>query len=65
MKAIRKINWLFILLVAIVVVTAYFVSRWDHLNYLLVIVIVAVAILINGLLASWEDNQPGGFNNPN
>ena len=64
MKAIRKVNWFLILLVAIVVIVAYFISRWAHLNYWLILVIVAVAILLNGLLASWEDNQPGGFNNP-
>jgi hypothetical protein len=22
------------------------------------------ALLVNGWLAEWEDNQPGGFNNP-
>jgi len=26
--------------------------------------IVIVALLVNGWLATWEDNQPGGFNNP-
>jgi hypothetical protein len=26
--------------------------------------IAVVALLINGWLAEWEDNQPGGFNNP-
>ena len=27
--------------------------------------IALVALLLNGWLAVWEDNQPGGFNNPN
>jgi hypothetical protein len=26
---------------------------------------VVVAVLLNSWLAEWEDNQPGGFNNPN
>jgi hypothetical protein len=26
--------------------------------------IAVLAILVNGWLATWEDNQPGGFNNP-
>ena len=26
--------------------------------------IAIVAMVINGYLAEWEDNQPGGFNNP-
>jgi len=28
-------------------------------------VMVVVAMQLNGWLAVWEDNQPGGFNNPN
>ena len=23
-----------------------------------------LALILNGLLAEWEDNRPGGFNNP-
>ena len=26
--------------------------------------IVIVALLVNGWLATWEDDQPGGFSNP-
>jgi hypothetical protein len=26
--------------------------------------ITVLAVLVNGWLATWEDNQPGGFNNP-
>ena len=26
--------------------------------------LVLVSIFLNGLLATWEDEQPGGFNNP-
>lgn len=28
-------------------------------------IIVVLALVGNGLLAVWEDNRPGGFNNPN
>lgn len=28
------------------------------------LVIAFGAMLVNGWLAEWEDNQPGGFNNP-
>ena len=26
--------------------------------------IIVAAVLVNGWLATWEDEQPGGFNNP-
>lgn len=26
--------------------------------------IVAIALILNGLLAEWEDRRPGGFYNP-
>ena len=26
---------------------------------------VAGAMMVNGIIADWEDNRPGGFNNPN
>jgi hypothetical protein len=25
---------------------------------------IAVSMILNGILAEWEDDQPGGFNNP-
>jgi hypothetical protein len=28
-------------------------------------VMVFIAMALNSWLAEWEDNQPGGFNNPN
>jgi len=29
-----------------------------------IVIIVPLAIIANGWLATWEDEQPGGFNNP-
>ena len=36
----------------------------SDLPFLACFLIVLVAMLINGALAAWEDEQPGGFNNP-
>ena len=40
------------------------IARLAHTNYWLVFFIAIGALLLNGWLAQWEDNQPGGFNNP-
>lgn len=32
--------------------------------FLACFLIAVFAILVNGLLATWEDEQPGGFHNP-
>lgn len=37
------------------------VAGW---SFLLVFLVVAIAILANGLFATLEDDLPGGFNNP-
>ena len=34
------------------------VSAW------LALPIIVFAVVVNGALATWEDNRPGGFNNP-
>ena len=36
-----------------------------ELNFYFAVGLVAVALVFTGLIAEWEDNQPGGFNNPN
>jgi hypothetical protein len=63
MKRPKVPPWLFILWAAMAAI-AYFVSRWLHINYWLALGIIVVAMLVNGFLAEWEDNQPGGFNAP-
>jgi hypothetical protein len=40
------------------------VSALIGLGFWLVFPITVAALLINGLVAEWEDDQPGGFNNP-
>jgi hypothetical protein len=40
------------------------VTYFSGLSFWLIWPLLIVALVINGLLAEWEDNQPGGFNNP-
>ena len=35
-----------------------------HVSFWLGVVIAAVGMFLNGLIAEWEDRQPGGFLNP-
>ena len=39
-------------------------SAFTNLPIWASIIMVAVAMFLNGLLAEYEDNLPGGFNNP-
>ena len=39
-------------------------SAWTDLRFIPAFAIVVVAVLVNGLLATVEDDLPGGFNNP-
>lgn len=42
----------------------YFFGRWTGIGFWVAFAIVYVAMLINGWVATLEDEQPGGFNNP-
>ena len=39
-------------------------SAWTDLPFLAAFAIIVFAIFVNGLLATLEDDLPGGFNNP-
>ncbi|MEP5938101.1 MAG: hypothetical protein ABJ239_07235 [Erythrobacter sp.] len=40
-------------------------ANWlGGIDFLLAAVIAGAALIVNGFLAEWEDNRPGGFNNP-
>ena len=43
---------------------AWGVDHWTGLGFWGSFAIVIVSMLINGIIAEVEDNQPGGFNNP-
>lgn len=40
------------------------ISYFSELNFWIILVIILVAMVINGFIAEAEDNVPGGFNNP-
>jgi len=63
MKLIR-ISKCSLVFVAIVCVASYLLQHFSGLPLWGVAIIIALALLGNGLLAEWEDNRPGGFNNP-
>lgn len=52
-----------ILSLSVISIIAFAVSRWADLNYFVAFAIVAGAVLVNGLVATFEDDLPGGFNN--
>lgn len=53
-------------LIALVVVlgSAYLLSALSDLPFWHAIAIALAALVINGLIATVEDDSPGGFNNP-
>jgi len=49
---------------SICTVIALIVSRFSRLPFVAAFLIVLGAIFLNGLVATYEDDIPGGFNNP-
>jgi|SRR5579872_327078 len=49
---------------SICAVIALIVSRFSRLPFVAAFLIVLGAIFLNGLVATYEDDIPGGFNNP-
>ena len=48
----------------IVAVLSYLGDRFLGVPYWIGFEVIVVAMIANGLLAGWEDGQPGGFFNP-
>ncbi len=48
----------------IAALVGFFLGKWSGLGFWITFFIVAAAILINGWIAAWEDDRPGGFHNP-
>ena len=48
----------------IAAVVSVFLVKWARFGFWTIFVIIVVAILINGWIAGWEDDRPGGFHNP-
>lgn len=49
---------------SICAVIALIVSRFSRLPFVVALLIVVGAMSLNGLIATFEDDMPGGFNNP-
>jgi hypothetical protein len=61
----RFIDWrIFIIMMAVASLLAFGLHAWIHLNFWVCLEIVVVGILLNGIIATLEDEMPGGFNNP-
>jgi len=45
-------------------VVGLLLSTFTELSFLAAFIIILVAMVLNGLVAAFEDNLPGGFNNP-
>jgi len=46
----------------IVLTVAWFINGGVGKGFLMTAAIVGIAMVINGIVASFEDDQPGGFN---
>jgi cell division protein FtsW (lipid II flippase) len=62
-RRVKCVLW-YVLLAGIIAVLATIV--WHYFGGLAagIVVIVPLAMIANGWLATWEDERPGGFNNP-
>jgi hypothetical protein len=59
------IDWrTFFIAVVIVGLLALIANKLFSVNFWLMFPLVAIVIFINGLIAHFEDERPGGFNNP-
>ena len=64
MKNLIDLKLTFLVLVVVGIIT-YIISYLTSLNFLAVFGITVVAVLVNGLVATKEDEVPGGLNTPN
>jgi hypothetical protein len=56
--------WAFLRFLGVAALVAYAISAFSKEPFWMCFAVTAIAILANGWLATWEDEQPGGFNNP-
>jgi hypothetical protein len=53
-----------IIFISIAAVVGLVLEKMIGLNFWEGFLITVFALLVNGWVSHWEDNQPGGFNNP-
>lgn len=54
----------FVLGISIACLISGLITFFFHCPFWMTFFLVVFAMVINGIIAEWEDNQPGGFNNP-
>jgi hypothetical protein len=60
-----RVHWrIFCSVVAAAALLAFGLHAWLGLNFRAGLGLILGAILVNGILATIEDEMPGGFNNP-
>jgi hypothetical protein len=61
----KIVHWpIFFISISLVSVLALGVSYFFGFSYWLAFAVILAAMLINGIVATVEDELPGGFNNP-
>ena len=62
----RFVDWpYFFMGLALATVVALGLRAFSGMPFWGCFLIALFALLVNGWVATWEDDQPGGFNNPN
>jgi hypothetical protein len=62
---IGRVNWrLFFSVLATASLLAFGLHVWPHISFSLLLVLIVASLRINGIIAAWEDRQPGGFLGP-
>ena len=56
--------WIGLASLAIAGIIGLAVHRLIGLPFWIAFLLAPIGMILNGLLAEWEDNRPGGFNNP-
>lgn len=64
MKTKTKIVLWYVGLASVLGAIAFLTFRAGHPIAALLVVVIPLAMIVNGFVAEWEDTQPGGFNNP-
>jgi len=64
LKKIRFVPRSALIGMSFAVLAAWGLSHWTELSFWAAFAIVAGSMFINGIVAQFEDEAPGGFNNP-
>ena len=60
---VSNYKWTFVS-VSVIALIAGGISAWTKLNFWLIFLMMLGSVWINGIIATLEDDMPGGYNNP-